>query len=155
MANDGCCVYCGARSEVMDHAIPLARGGLDHFSNLVPACTACNESKNDRLFPSWISTVGFSSGDASEAPRDAMFFRVAHEVNHAASIQAIERIERASAEIADPIRRRWFVSRTWIGYPPSRSFVERWRTDLLGLDYEEARAAGYPPRRFTRLIDLI
>lgn len=43
------CVYCGAKSEHMDHVIPLARGGDHNIDNLVPACAKCNLSKGSKL----------------------------------------------------------------------------------------------------------
>ncbi len=50
---DGNCWYCGAptnpfRNFEVDHFIPLAKGGTDDDSNLVPACSRCNGRKGDR-----------------------------------------------------------------------------------------------------------
>ncbi|MET8114041.1 HNH endonuclease [Streptomyces prasinus] len=43
------CRYCGvAETECVDHFFPLAKGGTDHWWNLVRACTACNGSKHSR-----------------------------------------------------------------------------------------------------------
>lgn len=42
------CRYCGAPSETVDHYFPLAKGGTDHYWNLVPACAGCNLSKAAR-----------------------------------------------------------------------------------------------------------
>ena len=40
------CVYCDARVNlVVDHLVPLARGGTDHLKNLVLACGECNNLK--------------------------------------------------------------------------------------------------------------
>jgi hypothetical protein len=50
---EGPCVYCGAPAEHVDHVRPLARGGWEHRSNLVPACAPCNVSKGDRLLTEW------------------------------------------------------------------------------------------------------
>lgn len=45
----GICYYCQKKFEpsqlTMDHCVPLARGGLSTKSNLVPACSACNQAK--------------------------------------------------------------------------------------------------------------
>lgn len=49
----GECVYCGGPSETVDHVIPLARGGWEHESNLVPACRPCNSGKKDRSLAEW------------------------------------------------------------------------------------------------------
>lgn len=47
------CVYCGARAESMDHVIPRSRGGKNDRNNLLPACTKCNSSKNDKTPAEW------------------------------------------------------------------------------------------------------
>lgn len=42
----GCCVYCGDPGPtVVDHVIPLARGGTNGLGNVVPACQVCNSAK--------------------------------------------------------------------------------------------------------------
>lgn len=41
------CIYCGKRSESIDHVLPLSRGGLNITENCVPACLACNGHKGD------------------------------------------------------------------------------------------------------------
>ena len=47
-----CCVYCGVDGRmtrlVLDHRVPLARGGLDIPENLVTACEPCNSGKGAR-----------------------------------------------------------------------------------------------------------
>lgn len=41
------CFYCGSPdTDHVDHFFPLAKGGTDHFFNLVRACRKCNLSKN-------------------------------------------------------------------------------------------------------------
>lgn len=46
------CLYCGqqfARPQLTrDHVIPLSKGGLDTWENVVTACVACNSRKADR-----------------------------------------------------------------------------------------------------------
>jgi hypothetical protein len=49
----GPCVYCGGPAEHADHIIPLARGGIEHLSNLAPACGADNMSKGAKLLTEW------------------------------------------------------------------------------------------------------
>jgi 5-methylcytosine-specific restriction endonuclease McrA len=49
------CIYCGVTGVklVMDHIIPLARGGRHAPANIAPACQSCNNSKQDRLVSEW------------------------------------------------------------------------------------------------------
>lgn len=51
------CAYCGhllsedPRSRwvtTLDHVVPIARGGRDHWENTCAACRVCNQSKADR-----------------------------------------------------------------------------------------------------------
>lgn len=47
------CRYCGNKSPdailELDHVIPLSKGGLDEFENLLTACFECNRGKGARL----------------------------------------------------------------------------------------------------------
>ena len=50
------CWYCAldgrdAPREHTDHLIPLSKGGSETVWNKRPACSACNSSKKDRVFP--------------------------------------------------------------------------------------------------------
>lgn len=49
-AVEHCCYYCGVQTDnlTVDHYIPLSRGGTNWIENIVPACPACNYSKQDR-----------------------------------------------------------------------------------------------------------
>lgn len=58
----GPCVYCGNTATTVDHVRPLARGGWEHESNLVPACGPCNFSKGPRLLTKWRSTKRVAYG---------------------------------------------------------------------------------------------
>lgn len=51
------CAYCGRRMKNphVEHIIPLAEGGKDDISNIVPACRRCNSSKGKRELFSWKS----------------------------------------------------------------------------------------------------
>lgn len=43
------CVYCGYAGKLTkDHRIPISRGGLHTFMNIVPACKNCNSSKHTK-----------------------------------------------------------------------------------------------------------
>ncbi len=55
----GCtCVYCGATYELheltLDHVHPRTLGGEDITSNLVCACTQCNQDKGSEHWRSWM-----------------------------------------------------------------------------------------------------
>lgn len=49
------CCYCGDhfadRRDLLtrDHVLPLSRGGLDTWENVVTSCRACNQKKDNRL----------------------------------------------------------------------------------------------------------
>lgn len=47
------CIYCGGVSQVVDHFIPVSRGGLGVRANLVPACDLCNADKSDLFMDEW------------------------------------------------------------------------------------------------------
>jgi len=43
--SDGLCFYCSGLANQADHVVPIAMGGSDDPSNLVPSCGPCNSSK--------------------------------------------------------------------------------------------------------------
>jgi 5-methylcytosine-specific restriction endonuclease McrA len=51
----GLCVYCDRRATTVDHVVPLAAGGSNDISNLVPACGSCNSSKGDTPLVVWLA----------------------------------------------------------------------------------------------------
>lgn len=53
ISNDGC-FYCGAPGAHDDHFYPLAKGGTDHWFNLVRSCAFCNMSKGAHCGTWWI-----------------------------------------------------------------------------------------------------
>ena len=42
------CHYCGLPANTADHIIPVAKGGSNEASNLLPACIQCNSTRQDR-----------------------------------------------------------------------------------------------------------
>ena len=49
--HDNRCTYCGVDLEdspTRDHDIPVSRGGTNYIDNIVPACRACNSTKNTK-----------------------------------------------------------------------------------------------------------
>jgi 5-methylcytosine-specific restriction endonuclease McrA len=55
----GQCWYCGTNymnpfdNLIIEHVVPLCRGGTNEIENLVPACSSCNESKGVMLVEEW------------------------------------------------------------------------------------------------------
>ena len=55
--DDYACQYCGRTNSALrqresltrDHVVPLSRGGLNVWTNVVTACSSCNTRKTDRL----------------------------------------------------------------------------------------------------------
>ncbi len=64
-----CCLYCGERSESIDHVQPLSRGGQSMTENCVPACLDCNGRKGDSDAFQWYRRQNFYD------PRRAMALR--------------------------------------------------------------------------------
>lgn len=50
------CVYCGEPADTIDHIIPVADGGPNHWTNYAPACRPCNRAKGG------LSVVRFYGG---------------------------------------------------------------------------------------------
>ena len=56
------CAYCGATEKLsLDHFLPIAHGGADTISNLVPACMPCNVRKNAQDPKLWYQAQDFYS----------------------------------------------------------------------------------------------
>lgn len=58
----GRCYYCKLipRKVVMEHRIPLSRGGTNWLANLVPSCTSCNCSKHNKTekeYREWLCRI--------------------------------------------------------------------------------------------------
>lgn len=52
------CRYCGAGGKmVMEHMIPISRGGTGWPSNLVPACRRCNNKKYNKTYFEFVGLV--------------------------------------------------------------------------------------------------
>lgn len=50
-----CCAYCeqSTTDYEPDHVIPLARGGSNSITNIVPSCKPCNSDKRDLTLADW------------------------------------------------------------------------------------------------------
>ncbi|MCM3030358.1 MULTISPECIES: HNH endonuclease [unclassified Niallia] len=60
---DNECCYCGGKSQELqqDHFIQVAKNGEYTKTNIVPACSSCNSSKNDRDFFEWFKQQKYYS----------------------------------------------------------------------------------------------
>jgi 5-methylcytosine-specific restriction endonuclease McrA len=59
------CAYCGRRPAgplVMDHVVPVAKGGRHALANILPACAACNAHKSDLLLVQWKQRPSYPRG---------------------------------------------------------------------------------------------
>lgn len=43
--NNYLCHYCNGEANTADHIVPVSKGGGHELSNLLPACTRCNSSR--------------------------------------------------------------------------------------------------------------
>ena len=63
------CIYCGHKSESIDHILPRSEGGLSETENCVPACLSCNGDKSNNEAFYWYRKQKFYD------PRRAMAIR--------------------------------------------------------------------------------
>tara|TARA_Y100001933_G_scaffold186270_1_gene185251 strand:- start:307 stop:648 length:342 start_codon:yes stop_codon:yes gene_type:complete len=63
------CIYCGEKSESIDHLYPQSRGGKTSTKNCVPCCLSCNGKKSDNDVLDWYRKQKFYD------PRRAMAIR--------------------------------------------------------------------------------
>jgi 5-methylcytosine-specific restriction endonuclease McrA len=58
-----CCWWCRHRMSMdtltIDHLHPKSRGGSDSLENLRPACSPCNRSRGNSLFPPYVKVTVF------------------------------------------------------------------------------------------------
>ncbi|MGW6855845.1 HNH endonuclease [Streptomyces xanthophaeus] len=67
------CIYCDASLGSMvvaevDHVIPLAKGGLHDWSNLVISCRDCNRAKSDADIAVWLTLLAGDTSAECNAP---------------------------------------------------------------------------------------
>ena len=60
------CAYCGKppiddSSLTIDHVRPKSKGGEDKTSNVIPACSACNQDKSSADWVAWYRLQAFYS----------------------------------------------------------------------------------------------
>ena len=56
-------MFCGGNFERWDHLVSISRGGDTKIGNMVPACGACDDSKQNNNFEEWMT------GNAPKSPR--------------------------------------------------------------------------------------
>ena len=63
------CIYCGKKSESLDHINPKSKGGSSITSNCVPCCLSCNGKKSDFEVLEWYRKQKFYDPRRSMAIR--------------------------------------------------------------------------------------
>lgn len=59
----GRCAYCGEEAElIVEHRIPLSRGGTNWIENIVPACRKCNARKHRMTESEFRARLGREAG---------------------------------------------------------------------------------------------
>lgn len=54
------CAYCGKQDKLtFEHVVPFSKGGRFDRQNIIPACSACNASKNNLDFYDWFHNQAF------------------------------------------------------------------------------------------------
>ncbi len=110
------CQYCARPATALrpresltrDHVVPLSRGGLNTWTNVVTACSSCNTRKADRLPeeigwhllhpPTEPHFVHLSWAVRKLTPQQAKYIRVFYGANTVRQLEALEhRGGRASA----------------------------------------------------------
>lgn len=73
--HDSKCTYCGTDADrEIDHRIPMAEGGPNVPSNLVPSCHSCNSAKSNGTSPTqwsirWLACVECGTTDQRHEAR--------------------------------------------------------------------------------------
>ena len=63
------CIYCGKKSESLDHLHPSSKGGKSITRNCVPCCLSCNGNKSDSEVLNWYRKQKFYDPRRSMAIR--------------------------------------------------------------------------------------
>ena len=65
------CVYCGGISDSKEHLIPRSEGGPNNWTNVVRACSKCNNERGRVKFMVFLVKKGFMHGSAGLQARVA------------------------------------------------------------------------------------
>jgi hypothetical protein len=124
------CRYCGRQSDkvelVIDHLIPVSKGGTNDQENLITACVECNQGKADRIIE-------------QSAPTEEDRLRMAQELNeqrHAAA---------RAAEIAKAIQsRRQEMVNLWCGLTGNGCMDRRTAATVFSYIQRHGEESVYP-----------
>ena len=124
------CRYCGRQSDkvelVIDHLIPVSKGGTNDQENLITACVECNQGKADRIIE-------------QSAPTEEDRLRMAQELNeqrHAAA---------RAAEIAKAIQsRRQEMVNVWCGLTGNGCMDRRTAATVFSYIQRHGEESVYP-----------
>jgi len=62
------CAYCGKEKPLtQEHFVPLSKGGEYTNNNIIPVCSNCNSSKNNREFSKWYPMFKYYSKKREKA----------------------------------------------------------------------------------------
>jgi len=63
------CAYCGSKTNELsiDHIVPRSKGGNDHITNVLCACTRCNRSKAHEPVEQWYRSQKFFTEERYDA----------------------------------------------------------------------------------------
>ena len=88
------CIYCGNKSESIDHILPRSKGGLSRTENCVPACLACNGNKSNNEAFYWYRGQKFYD------PRRAMALRAWIEGDIRLAIRLLQWVNPQSKDVS-------------------------------------------------------
>lgn len=70
---DNRCAYCGSTENLsLDHIVPQSKGGSNHITNVLCACTKCNGDKGHEDWIIWFIQQPFFTEERREAIEDWM-----------------------------------------------------------------------------------
>ena len=101
------CIYCGDRSESIDHVMPKSRGGPSVTENCVPACLACNGRKGDADAFRWYRSQSFYD------PRRAMAIRAWTDGDLALATRLLSWTQRPASQQSKDHQTRQAASPLW------------------------------------------
>ena len=71
---DNKCAYCGSDKDLtLDHIVPRSKGGSNHTTNVLCACTKCNADKAHTEWIIWYIEQPFFTEERREAIEKWMF----------------------------------------------------------------------------------